>query len=181
MKIKRGQFERTKFLASASLIAALYIALTYISMAFGLDKNAIQLRFSEALVALAIISPAAIPGVTVGCLISNILTGCAPLDIALGPIATLAGALGAYCIGRLCEKKGRVGFAFLATLPTVLANTIVIPIVIYVCYTIPGKQDFAVLPVFAVTVFIGELISAGVLGTLLYFAIRKRKIVNYLK
>ena len=80
MKREKKQFNATKFLATASLIAALYIALTYLAMAFGLDKNAIQVRFSEALVALCLITPAAIPGLTVGCLLANILTGCAPLD-----------------------------------------------------------------------------------------------------
>lgn len=180
MKRERKQFNATKFLATASLIAALYIALTYLAMAFGLDKNAIQVRFSEALVALCLITPAAIPGLTVGCLLANILTGCAPLDIALGPVATLIGCIGAYYIGKLMRKTRKTWLAVLAPLPTVLANTAIVPFVIYVCYTAPGDQDLAILPFFALTVFLGEIISAEILGTALYFALRKRKILNYL-
>lgn len=180
MKRETKQFERTKFLAIASLIAALYISLTYLAMAFGLDKNAIQVRFSEALVALCLITPAAVPGLTVGCLLANILTGCAPLDIALGPVATLIGALGAYYIGKLVKKTGKGIWGVVATIPTILANTVVVPFVIYICYTAPGDQDLAILPFFALTVFIGEVISAGVLGSILYFSLRKKKIVNYL-
>ncbi len=181
MKRERKHFERTKFLAIASLIAALYIALTYLAMAFGLDKNAIQVRFSEALVALCLITPAAIPGLTVGCLLANILTGCAALDIALGPVATLIGAVGAYYIGKLVKKTGKSIWAVVATLPTILANTVIIPVVIYVCYTAPGDQDLAILPFFALTVFLGELVSAGILGSALYFALRRRRIINYLQ
>lgn len=180
MKRERKQFERTKFLAIASLIAALYIALTYLAMAFGLHNQAIQIRFSEALCILCLITPAAIPGLTVGCLLANVLTGCAALDIALGPVATLIGAIGAYYIGKLVKKTGREGLAFLASIPTILANTVIVPFVIYICYTAPGDQDLAILPFFALTVFIGEVISAGVLGTFLYLALRKRKITNYL-
>ena len=180
MKRERKQFARTKFLATASLIAALYIALTYLAMAFGLHNQAIQVRFSEALIALCLITPAAIPGLTVGCLLANILTGCAALDIALGPVATLIGAVGAYYIGKLIKKTGKSFWSAIATIPTILANTAIIPFVIYICYTAPGDQDLAILPFFALTVFIGEVISAGVLGTVLYYGLRKRKIANYL-
>lgn len=180
MKRERKQFARTKFLATASLIAALYIALTYLAMAFGLHNQAIQVRFSESLIALCLITPAAIPGLTVGCLLANILTGCAALDIALGPVATLIGAVGAYYIGKLIKKTGKSFWSAIATIPTILANTAIIPFVIYICYTAPGDQDLAILPFFALTVFIGEVISAGVLGTVLYYGLRKRKIANYL-
>ena len=93
--------KRLLWLCSAGLIAALYVALTYLAMALGLDKNAIQVRFSESLCVLAFFTPAAIPGMTIGCLLANILTGCAPLDILLGPVATFIGACGAYLIGRI--------------------------------------------------------------------------------
>ena len=180
MRKQRKQFERTKFLATASLIAALYIALTYLAMAFGLDKNAIQVRFSESLVALCLITPAAIPGLTVGCLLANILTGCAPLDIALGPVATLIGAVGAYYIGKVARKTEKGIWGVVATVPTILANTVIVPFVIYVCYTPASEQSLAIIPFFALTVCIGEIISAGIMGSLLYFALRKRKIANLL-
>ena len=176
MKREKKRFNQTKFLVTASLIAALYVALTYLAMAFGLDKNAIQVRFSESLIALCLFTPAAIPGLTVGCLLANTLTHCAPLDIALGPVATLIGAVGAYLLGLLVKKTDKAGFAFLAPIPTVLANTAIVPFVIYICYTAPSEQNPAVIPFFALTVFIGEMISAWGMGLILYFALRKRKL-----
>ena len=69
----------TVFLAQAAMIAALYIVLTFIANALGLANYAIQVRFSEALTILPYFTPAAIPGLFAGCLLSNILTGCMPL------------------------------------------------------------------------------------------------------
>ncbi|MCM1124540.1 MAG: QueT transporter family protein, partial [Eubacterium sp.] len=87
---------RTLFLAQAAMIAALYIVLTFIANAFGLANHAVQVRFSEALTVLPYFTPAAIPGLYIGCFLSNILTGCALPDILFGSLATLLGALGTY-------------------------------------------------------------------------------------
>ena len=175
MKNRKNKSNQVKMLAMAGIIAALYIALTYLAMAFGLDKNAIQVRFSEALCTLAVITPAAIPGLTVGCFLANILTGCAPLDIVIGPVATLIGAVGAYYIGVWYRKIKKKGILFLSPIPTIIANTVAVPFVIYICYTAPEQQTVAMLGFYAITVFIGEVISAGVLGMLLYFAMEKRQ------
>lgn len=175
MRNRKNKSNQVKMLAMAGIIAALYIALTYLAMAFGLDKNAIQIRFSEALCTLAVLTPAAIPGLTVGCFLANILTGCAPLDIVIGPIATLTGAIGAYYIGVWYKKIKKKGILFLSPIPTILANTIAVPFVIYICYTAPEQQSVAMLGFYAITVFIGEVISAGILGMLLYFAMEKRQ------
>ena len=175
MRNRKNKSNQVKMLAMAGIIAALYIALTYLAMAFGLDKNAIQIRFSEALCTLAVLTPAAIPGLTVGCFLANILTGCAPLDIVIGPIATLTGAIGAYYIGVWYKKIKKKGILFLSPIPTILANTIAVPFVIYICYTAPEQQSVAMLGFYAITVFIGEVLSAGILGMLLYFAMEKRQ------
>ena len=175
MRNRKNKSNQVKMLAMAGIIAALYIALTYLAMAFGLDKNAIQVRFSEALCTLAVITPAAIPGLTVGCFLANILTGCAPLDIVIGPVATLIGAVGAYYIGVWYRKIKKKGILFLSPIPTIIANTVAVPFVIYICYTAPEQQTVAMLGFYAITVFIGEVISAGVLGMLLYFAMEKRQ------
>jgi hypothetical protein len=97
--------KRLLWLCSAGLIAALYVALTWLAMALGLHNNAVQVRFSEALCGLAYFTPAAIPGMTIGCLLANILTGCAPLDIFLGPVATLIGAFGNHLKGLFANQK----------------------------------------------------------------------------
>ena len=75
-------------LCQAALIAALYIVLTFLANAMGLANYAVQVRFSEALTILPFFTPAAIPGLFVGCLLSNILTGCALPDIVFGSLAT---------------------------------------------------------------------------------------------
>ncbi len=140
----------------------MYVALTYLSMALGLDKNAIQIRFSEILIVLAFVTPAAIPGLYVGCLLANILTFCAPLDIFLGPIATLIGALGAYAMGKM--KNAKIS-RFLCTIPNILANTVIVTVICYFCYTAPDAQNASIIPFYALTILFGEVISCGILGT----------------
>ena len=152
---------RVRFLCISALIAALYVALTYVAMAFGLHNGAIQIRFSEALVALAFVTPAAIPGLTVGCFLANLLTGCHIFDIFVGPVATLIGALGAHYIGKWQSRAAM----WLCTIPNILANTVIVTIICYYCYTAPDAQLPSIIPFYAVTVFIGEVISSGVLGT----------------
>lgn len=159
-----------RFICLAAIIAAMYVALTYVSMALGLDKNAIQVRFSEMLIVLAFVTPAAIPGLYVGCLLANILTACAPLDILLGPIATLIGAMGAYLIGRMRNTKVA---RWLCTIPNIIANTVIVTIVCYVCYTSPDAQSLSIIPFYATTIAIGEIISCGILGTVLLFSCEK--------
>lgn len=173
----KGSRARVHKLCEAALIAALYVALTYLAMALGLHNNAIQLRFSEALCALAFFTPVAIPGLTVGCLLANVLTGCAPLDILLGPVATLLGAVGAYLIGRMrAEGAAR----FLWHIPNVLANTVIVSAVCYICYTDASEQSLSIIPFYAVTIFLGEVISCSVLGTVLLVTAetRLRKILQ---
>ena len=84
--------KKVLFITQASMIAALYVVLTLLANALGLANYAIQIRFSEALTILPFFTPAAIPGLTIGCLLSNLLTGCMPLDILFGSLATLLGA-----------------------------------------------------------------------------------------
>ena len=157
-------------MCTAALIAAMYVALTYLAMALGLDKNAIQIRFSESLIVLAFVTPAAIPGLYIGCLLANIFTGCAPLDILIGPLATLIGALGAYGIGKM---KGAKLSRFLCTIPNIIANTVIVTIVCYFCYTAPDVQTLEIIPFYALTIALGEIISCGVLGTVLLLGAEK--------
>ena len=147
------------YLTQGAVIAALYVILTLIANAAGLANMVIQVRISEALTILPVFSPAAIPGLFVGCLISNLLTGALPLDILFGSLATLAGAIGTY---RLREKRKT------AWLPPVIANTIVVPLLLSYVYGIPGSIGY-----FALTVGIGEVISCGILGVVLMRALER--------
>ena len=145
-------------LVQAAMIAALYVVLTFIANALGLASQAIQVRFSEALTILPYFTPAAIPGLFIGCLLSNILTGCALPDIIFGSLTTLAGAIFTYKLRK---------YKWLAPVPPIVANAIVIPFVLLYAYGVrPLWFSF-------VTVTIGEILSCGVLGMLLLFALNK--------
>ncbi len=113
--------KKVLFAVQAAMIAALYVVLTYITNLLGLASGTIQVRFSEALCILPVFTPAAIPGLFIGCLISNLITGGIIWDIIFGSIATLLGALGTYF---LRKKK------FVYTLPPVIANIIIVPLVL---------------------------------------------------
>lgn len=149
------------FLTQAAMIAAIYVVLTFVANSMGLANYPIQVRFSEALTILPFFTPAAIPGLFAGCLISNFLTGCMPLDILFGSIATLLGALGTYALRR--QK-------WLAPLPPIVANTLIVPFVLAYVYRFEGS-----IPYFMLTVGIGELISCGILGMLVLFSIEKHR------
>ena len=112
----------TLYLTQAAMIAALYVLLTYLANLLGLANQAIQVRFSEALTILPIFTSAAIPGLTVGCLLSNILTGAILPDIIFGSIATLLGALGTWALRRTKVK-------WLAPIPPIAANTVIVPFI----------------------------------------------------
>ena len=78
------------------MIAALYVLLTEISALLGISSGVIQFRLSEMFAVLPIFTPAAIPGVFIGCMISNIITGGVVWDVIFGSLASLLGAWGAW-------------------------------------------------------------------------------------
>lgn len=155
----------TKVITMGAAIAALYVVLTLIANAFGLANYAIQVRFSEALTILPYFTPVAIPGLFVGCIISNILTGAVPLDVIFGSIATLIGALGTHFLAKKFPEK-----KILAPIPPIVANTIIVPIILAYVYKFEGS-----VPYFMLTVGIGEVISCGILGIILLKALEKNK------
>ncbi|MDD4524452.1 MAG: QueT transporter family protein, partial [Lachnospiraceae bacterium] len=105
------------FMSRAAMIAALYVILTMFAAGFDLASGAIQVRFSEALTILPFFTPAAVPGLAIGCLISNIITGCNIFDIIFGTLANFIGAAGTYAL-----RKHR----YLCTIPPVISNTIIV-------------------------------------------------------
>ena len=150
---------QTKELALSGMIAALYVVLTWLANAMGLASGAVQVRFSEALTILPVFFTAAVPGLTVGCILANLLTGCALWDVVFGSLATLIGAAGT----RMLRNK-----PLLAWIPPVLSNMLIVPIVLMKVYGAPESWFYLVL-----TVGAGEVISCGVLGLLLYHGLKK--------
>ena len=140
-------------------IAAIYVALTmsFSAISFG----PVQFRISEALCILPFFTPAAIPGLFIGCFLSNLLCGAAVMDVVFGSIATLIGAVGSYC---LRHNK------WLVCVPPILANAIIVPWVLRYAY---GSTDL--IPVAMVTVGIGEILAIGVLGHLLLVTLDRYK------
>ena len=150
------------FITHAAIIAALYVVLTYAASMMGLSNGVIQVRFSEALTILPYFTPAAIPGLFIGCIISNLLAGAVVWDVIFGSLATLIGAVFTY----LLRKKSK----WLAPLPPVLSNTVIVPFVLTYAYGVPDGLAFLML-----TVGIGEVISCGVLGMLLLKCLEKHR------
>ena len=168
--MKQTSFVRR--LSRGALIGALYVILTMVSHIFGLDSGmlpfGIQCRISEALCILPLFAPEAVAGLTVGCLVANLLVGGLWQDVVFGTLATFLGALGALAFRR---TRGRT--RLLATLPTVLSNAIIIPLVLKWAY---GFGD--AWWIFAVTVGVGEVLSATVLGALLLPIVDRTKVFN---
>ena len=156
--------KRIRFLTTGAMIATLYVLLTELSALFGMSSGAIQLRLSEALCVLPCFTPAAIPGLFVGCFLANLLTTATIWDITLGSLATLLGALGTYAL-----RKWR----WLAPLPPIIANILVVPFVI--ALSAGMTLSLPLLLGFALTVGIGEGISCGVFGMLLFPILEKYK------
>ncbi len=157
--------KQIKYLVEGAIIAALYVVLTEIANLAGLASGVIQVRLSEALTILPLFTNAAVPGLTIGCVLANILTGCAMWDVVFGSLATLLGAVGTYLIGRYVKNKDIK--IWTAPLPPIISNTLIVPWVLYLVYQMEGT-----IPFFMLTVGIGEVISAGILGLMLYLALR---------
>lgn len=151
------------FMAYAAAIAAIYIVLTMVfaPISFG----PVQFRIAEILCILPFFTPAAIPGLFIGCFLSNLLCGAAGLDIVFGSIATLIGAAGSYI---LRDHKA------LVCVPPIAANVIIIPWVLRFAY---GSTDL--IPYAMVTVGIGEVLAIGVLGNILLVTLNRYRSIIF--
>ncbi len=151
--------KKTLFLTEAAVIAAIYTAL--VLMFQPISFGPIQFRIAEALTILPYFTPAAIPGVTIGCLLSAFFTGADVLDLVFGSLATLIAAFLSY---QLRRNK------YLVPIPPIVANALIIPWVLRYAYDIPDAIPFMML-----TVGAGEVFAAGILGLVLLFALNRVK------
>ena len=147
-------------LVYGAAIAAIYVVLTmvFLPISFG----PIQFRISELLCVLPYFTPAAIPGLFIGCLIANALGGGILLDVLAGSLTTLAAA---YLTWMLRGKS-----KFLASVPPVVLNAIVIPWVLKFGYGEPLP-----IPFLMVTVGLGEILTASIMGTVLLCVLARYK------
>ena len=149
----------------AGLIAAIYVVLTFVSQSVGLASGAIQFRLSEVLTILPMFTTAAIPGLTIGCVLANLLTGCAVWDVVFGSVATLLGALGTHLLRKTNNP-------YLGCLPPIIANMLIVPAVLMKVYGAPESYWYLMA-----TVGLGEIVCCGVLGVIFYKMIKKRKLL----
>lgn len=165
--MNRRKNNTARYLARGGIIAALYVVLTMVSALVGASSGAVQFRLSEILCILPVFMPEAIPGLTIGCLIANLLAGgVAVLDLIFGTLATLIGAVGAYLLRRLPPR-----LIWLATLPNIIANTLILPPVIIYSYGSPYSYLIT-----AVCVFVGQAVCAGLGGSFLYSIIERTEL-----
>ena len=148
------------FLTQAAMIAAIYVVLTYVFAPISFGE--IQVRIAEALTILPLFTPAAVPGLFIGCLVENIIGGALLPDIVFGSIATLIGAI---CTYLLRNQKPVFG-----TIPPMVSNTIIVPFVLKYAYGVALP-----IPFLMVTVGVGEIISCGILGMIVYYALNRYK------
>ena len=156
---------RTRYLCQAAMIAALYFVLTWLSATLGLDSKTPQCRLGEALAVLPLFMPAAVPGLGIGCFIANVCFSPMPADWIFGTLATLLGAIACRMIGRVWHSFSFFNL-FSATLPNVVANTVIVPFILQYAYGIPDGYWLLLISVGA-----GEVVSGIVLGMILALAI----------
>ena len=154
----------THFLVQGAAIAAVYVILTLVFAPLSFGE--VQIRFSEALTVLPFFTPAAIPGLFVGCIIANLLGGAIPVDIIFGSIATLIGAFFTYKL----RNTGK----WTAPIPPIVSNAVIVPFVLHFGYGVNLP-----IPLMMLTVGIGEVVSCGVVGLILQTALLKYKNVIF--
>lgn len=154
--------KKVMFITQAAVIAAIYVVLILLFQPFSFGE--IQVRVAEALTVLPFFTPAAIPGVTIGCLIGNLIGGNV-MDMIFGTLATLIGAVVSYAV-----RKNQ----YLVPLPPIVSNALIIPWVLKYAYELPFSIPFLML-----TVSIGEVLSCGILGLVLLTALKSCRGINW--
>ena len=166
--------KKLRSLTEGAMIAAIYGVLTLVFWQF--SSMQIQVRVSEALCILPLFTPAAVPGLTVGCFLANMLMGNV-WDAVFGSFATLLAAAVAYKL-----KDKRPSFHLLGPLACVVFNALIVPLVLYFGYGVTtfGNETgtWLVLGLQAVSVAIGQVIACYGLGMPLYYLLKRTKLFD---
>lgn len=160
----------TYHLARAGIIAGLYVAVSFIIAPFA--SGAIQVRLSEGLTILAIIFPESIPALFVGCLLSNLITGCAIYDVIFGSLITLISAIFSYFSTKWIKNIPLK--IFIGGLFPILLNSFLLPLIWQWCYGF-GQYVYIVQVAF---LLIGQTISVYAIGTPIYLTVKRLKEKN---
>ncbi len=163
--------KKTRFLVESAIIAAAYAALTL--AVYPLSYGSLQIRFSEALTVLPVFTPAAIPGLAVGCFVANIIGPYSWIDAIFGTAATLSAAACTYLSRHIKFKNLPV----LSLIFPVIFNAVIIGLEINVFFLPAGEAfSFSGFLISSLWVGLGELAVCYILGLPLYAAIDKAKI-----
>lgn len=162
--------KKTVFVVESAVIAAIYAGLTYFAALLNVAYGGIQFRFSEALTILPVFSPAAIPGLTIGCFLGNITSPYGLVDVICGTLATLIAAVLSYWTRNVKFKD----MPLLSSIFPVLSNAIIIGLEITLF--MPEGFKFEVFLISALQVGLGELVMCYGLGIPLYKVIKKTKL-----
>lgn len=169
------------FIAQGGLIAAIYLVLTFWANALGIGSMAIQCRFSELLTILPVFTPAAVPGLVVGCFLGNLFTSpLGPIDWFVGTAATLLAAV----TGRALRKVRLKGLPVASSLMPVLFNAVLVGFEV-ACLGTNGGFSLAnfLWPAFLLnilTVGLGELIMCTGCGLVLFAVLEKKHVAKRL-
>lgn len=157
----------TKKIARAGIIGALYVLLSLLTLPVA--SGAIQFRASELLTILPLLFPEAVPALFIGCALSNLLTGCALLDVVLGSVVTLIAGILTYLCGKFLKRtalKIIIGGFF----PTVL-NAFILPLIWVLCY---GAPEYVYIVQSAI-LLVSQSVVIYALGTPTYLGIKKMR------
>lgn len=160
----------TLYITQAAVIAALYVALTYVSNALGLAYNAVQFRLSEVLTVLPVFTPAAIPGLAIGCVIANVSSPFGIADIICGSIATLSAAV----MTRMCRNITVKGIPLLSLLPPVIFNALIIGLEIWYF----SGRTAEIFFVSAFEIAVGQAVMCIAAGIPFIHAVKKTRVFN---
>ena len=149
----------TWFITQSAVIAAIYVVLTVVFAPISFNVG--QVRISEMLTILPLFTPAAIPGLFIGCILGNLLGGAIVLDVVFGSLATLIGAVGGYLL-----RKNR----WLVPIPSIISNAVIVPFVLKYGYGLD-------MPIWVMALYIaaGEIISCYILGEILATVLQKNR------
>ena len=157
--------KRTLYLVQSALIAGIYVAVTYV--ANPISYGSVQFRISEALTVLPVLTPAAIPGLTIGCLIANLGSPFGPIDIFCGTLATLLAAICTRMTRKILFKK----LPLLSLIFPVLFNGIIVGAEI--AFFLPEGFSWLAFLTSGASVALGELGVCYILGLPLYTGLNK--------
>ncbi len=157
-------------LVHGAIIAAFYAAATVLISP--ISYGPVQFRISEALTVLSVFTPAAVPGLTIGCFIANLASPYGIWDIVFGTLATLLAALTARTLRHIKFK----GLPLLSIIMPVIFNAIIIGAEI--AFLTPGASKLAVFAISALEVGAGELVVCLAGGIPLFYAVRKTRLFN---